>query len=180
MTTAATADILHGFRPLAIARDFDDLRKAFRDRCDHLNVARATVDKVGGLPDGQTAHLLAPVRVPDQEMGRISMPAMLGALGLALIVVEDTESIARIRHRLTPRNPQAVNMLTSDMLTKKRVSRSAKKGAAARRGDSQWGRIMAARRLLAQSQRKRSQIARLAARARWAKRRRRSTAGATS
>src|SRR5712672_81128 len=36
------------FRPLAICRDWDQFRKACRDRCEELRVARTTIDLVGG------------------------------------------------------------------------------------------------------------------------------------
>lgn len=150
------------FRPLALCRSWDDLRQALRDRCDELSVARLTVDRVGGLPDGQTSKLLAPVRA--QEMGRLSFPAMLAALGLAIIVVEDAESLAKIRHRLVPRSEKNVNA-DAKMLTRKRRRGTVWKG------NSEWGRIMAARRLLAQSRDKRTKIASRAARIRWRKHR---------
>ncbi len=164
MTAAASPDMLQGFRPLAVARNFDDIRKIFRARCDELNVGRATIDKVGGLADGATSKLLAPVR--DQEMGRISFPAMLGALGLAVVVVEDTEAIGKLRHRLAPRSAAHVNDADAKKLTRRR-----RRIANAWKGNSAWGRVMAARRQLVQSQYKRKQIARNAARARWEKRR---------
>src|ERR1041385_2878282 len=41
-------------------------------------------------------------------MGRVSLLAMLGALGLALVVVNDADALERLRHRLTPRAEQQV------------------------------------------------------------------------
>jgi hypothetical protein len=154
-------DALQHFRPLAVARSWDDLRSAFRARCEELSIARTTVDRIGGLPDGQASKLLAPVR--DQEMGRISFPAMLGALGLAVVVVEDAEAIAKIRHRLTPRSPQHVN--AGEAVLAKRKRRLANNWKA----NPEWGRIMRSRQLLKQGAQKRKQIARSAARARWRK-----------
>jgi hypothetical protein len=57
-----TPDTLQRIEPLALCRNWDDLRQALPARCEQLNVARTTVDRVGGLPDGQTSKLLAPVR----------------------------------------------------------------------------------------------------------------------
>src|SRR5262249_9809058 len=90
--TEVSPDVLQQFRPLALCRGWDDIRDALRARCDELRVARSTVDLVGGLPDGQCAKLLAPVR--RQEMGRFSFPAMLGALGLVVLVAEDADALA--------------------------------------------------------------------------------------
>jgi hypothetical protein len=138
---APSSDVLQRFRPLAVARNWDDLRNAIRARCDEFDVSRQTVDRVGGLPDGQTAKLLAPVR--RQEMGRISFPAMLGALGLAVVVVEDRDAIAGLRHRLTPRSGHA-QMLTDDVLRKsvrENAQRKARRlGAAIAHGGGSWRR----------------------------------------
>jgi hypothetical protein len=162
MTGAAGFQIEH--RPLAVCRGWDDLRQAFRARCEELNVARTTVDTVGGLPEGQTSKLLSPV--PDQEMGRISFPNLLGALALAVVVVEDAEAIARLRHRLTPRDTKRAHAAA------KRATAKKPRRGQAWKGDKEWSRILNARRMVFQSKHQRKQIAQNAARARWAKRRR--------
>ena len=160
MPSATPSEAITQFRPIALARDFEGLRQAFRARCDELRVARVTVDEIGGLSEGQCSKLLALVR--DQEMGPISFPAMLGALGLAVLVVEDAEAMARIRHRLKPRDERyAANASVRRASDKKRGK------ARVAKGDREWGRIMNARRSATLSDRRRKQIARAAARARW-------------
>jgi hypothetical protein len=161
---AASYQIEH--RPLAVVRDWHQFRQAFRDRCTELRVSRLTVDRIGRLPDGQASKLLS--AVPDQGFGVRSLPAMLAAVGLALVVVEDAEATARIRPHLVPRNESQVHADAS-ALTLKREKRRAKRRGKAWRNNSEWGRVMAARRSLILSPNKRQRIARRAARARWKK-----------
>lgn len=156
------------YRPLAIVRDWHQFRKACRDRCAELAVSRITVDTVGGLPAGQTGKLIAPV--PPQGFGPLSFASILGALGLAVVLVEDAEAIARIRHRLVPRNPAQVDACEA-MLAKKR-----KRRPHLWKANPDWGRIMSARRNLIINPDKRRRIAQTAARARWRKHRRKATA----
>src|SRR5262245_29579627 len=88
-------------RLLAEVRDYAQLVQALRARIDELGVAGETIDDVAGLPTRYTTKLLAPI--PIKSLGRVSLGPLLGALGLKLIVAEDAEALARIRHRLTPR-----------------------------------------------------------------------------
>ena len=159
--TAPAESYQIAFRPLAVIRDWNEFRQACRARCDELRIARTTVDIVGGFPAGQTAKLIAPL--PPQGFGTVSFAAMLGALGLAMVVVEDAEAIARIRHRLVPRRATHVDACEA-MLTKKR-----KRRPHLWKANADWGRIMAARRCLILSPNKRKRIAQAAARARWQK-----------
>lgn len=156
------------YRPLAVVRDWHQFRQAFRDRCEELRVARITVDTVGGLPSGQTSKLLSVD--PDQGFGPMSFPALLGALGLVVVVVEDAEAIARIRHRLVPRRATHVDACEA-MLAKKR-----KRRPHLWKANPDWGRIMSARRNLILNPDKRKRIAQTAARARWRNHRRKAPA----
>jgi len=53
------------------------------------------------LQTGYASTLLAPR--PRKRIGPMSLGALLGALGLALVVVEDAAALARVRSRLVPR-----------------------------------------------------------------------------
>ena len=75
--------------PLAIVRTADDLRAAMRQRVAELGVSLDTVDFVAGLPTRYTAKVLG--FQPTKNFGQMSFEALLGALGLMLIVVEDAE-----------------------------------------------------------------------------------------
>jgi hypothetical protein len=90
-------------RTLATVRDYGGLVEALRARCDELNVAGITLDDLAGLAVGHVNKLLCPQ--PMRVLGPVSLPALLGALGLQLIVAEDPEALARVQARLTPRTP---------------------------------------------------------------------------
>src|SRR4051794_38656581 len=86
---------------LAIVRDYKELIAAIRARRDALDITHETIDAVAGLQAGYTSKLL--VDPPMKCAGRVSLGAMLGALGLMLLVVEDPAALERVRARLTKR-----------------------------------------------------------------------------
>jgi hypothetical protein len=89
-------------RRLAVVHDYAGLVAVLRARADKLDVSNLTIDEVAGLQEGYTSKLLAPN--PIRRLGITSLPLVLGALGLALAVVEDREQLARIRSRLSKRS----------------------------------------------------------------------------
>ena len=147
-------------RQLATVRSYDELLAALRARALELGATRKQIGFVAGLPDGYAATLLAPG--PAKSLGRTSFGPMLGALGLALVVIEDAEALARVRHRLG--NGQKSYMLNGGKnapvifkLSRKHMRKIAKLSAPARmKKMPKW---------------KRSRVARQAARARWEKQR---------
>jgi hypothetical protein len=96
-----TAPIRSRRRTLGVARDYAQLHALLRQRAEALNISRETIDQISGLPIGYSGTILAPAR--RKNLGPISLGAMLGALGLALVVVEDPDALARIKSRLTPK-----------------------------------------------------------------------------
>jgi hypothetical protein len=89
-------------RPLATVRDYAGLIEALRSRADQLDVSGETLDHVTGLADGYCRKLLAPSLV--RMLGRTSLGALLGALGLVLVVAEDPQQLARVKRRFKPRS----------------------------------------------------------------------------
>jgi hypothetical protein len=83
---------------LAIVRTSADLRAVMRKRVAELGISLDTVDFIGGLPTRYTAKILG--FQPTKNFGQMSFEALLGALGLMLIVVEDAEALARVQRRL--------------------------------------------------------------------------------
>jgi hypothetical protein len=81
-------------------RSTADLRDAFRARVRDLGIAYETVDAIAGLPVGYTGKLLG--ANPSRNFGAVSFDSLLGALGLKLVAVEDTEALARVQGRLVP------------------------------------------------------------------------------
>jgi hypothetical protein len=86
---------------LGTIRSYEDLVGVLRARCDELDISFRTLDEVAGLADGYAAKLLAPGSM--LTMGRGSMAAVLGALGIALVAVEDPAALERVRSRLQKR-----------------------------------------------------------------------------
>jgi hypothetical protein len=80
-----------------LIRDLDDLVEAIRARRDELNISHETIDHLAGLQSGYAGKLLAPV--PIRRLGPMSLAAVLGALGVGLIMVEDVEAVERVRGR---------------------------------------------------------------------------------
>ena len=84
--------------PLAIVRTTEDLRQLFRLRVTQLNISLETLDHIAGLPR-YSSKLLGP---DPKSFGPISFEALLGALAVQLVALEDTEALARIQRRLQP------------------------------------------------------------------------------
>src|SRR6516165_6764087 len=88
-------------RELGTVRSYSELIQILRRRCDQLDVSFATIDSVGGLCENYSSKVLA--RHPCRLLGRVSFSAVLGALGVVLIAVEDPEQLARVKSRLVKR-----------------------------------------------------------------------------
>ncbi len=70
-----------------LIRSIDDLVAAIRARRDELNIPHELIDHLAGFQSGYTSKLLAPD--PMKGLGPMSLPALLGALGAALVLVEE-------------------------------------------------------------------------------------------
>jgi hypothetical protein len=79
------------------AHDYDSLVAILRLRKNALRLSDAVTDDIAGLTAGHTGNLLGPSRV--KTLGAMSLSALLGALALRLVVVEDVEQAARVRDR---------------------------------------------------------------------------------
>jgi hypothetical protein len=117
--------------PIAVCTDYESLLVALRARAEALNVSRATLDDVSGLASGYTAKLLA--QPPIKSLGAVSLGPMLGALGIAIVLVEDPDAMRRVASRMVGRNNSQVraNAIASKMVPKwlwnsKRARRAAK------------------------------------------------------
>lgn len=133
---------------LAVVADYGELIAALRARRDLLRLNHETIDAVSGLQAGYTSKLMADP--PMKSLGLVSLGPMLGALGLAILVVHDNKALKRVKNRLVPRKYR-----------KKRAP------AGIRLFTSENAREMAKRRAEKLSPRRLSQIGRKAARMRW-------------
>jgi len=81
-------------RLIATYHEFVDV---CRDRADEMEISRSEIDRIAGLPDGHSAHLLARKFIKHFTPG--SLPLVLDTLGLRLRVEEDPELTARTLRR---------------------------------------------------------------------------------
>jgi hypothetical protein len=87
---------------------------AIRARRDELNLSHEAIDALCGFPSGYTSKLLAPV--PIRGVSHMSLTAILGALALGLVVVEDTGQRQIIEGRWQPRKRAPNRKLTGALL----------------------------------------------------------------
>jgi hypothetical protein len=138
-------------------RDYAQLVRAIRTWIAELGTAGETIDDVAGLPLRYTMKLLAPV--PVKGIGRTSLGPLLGALGLKLVVAVDHEVLARIRPRLIGRHHASLALLPVGKPRQKAYTINS----------TEVSLLYNERRTLKLSPSRRSSIARIAAKARWAK-----------
>lgn len=99
-------------------RSMPELVAALRTRRDELQLTHETIDAIAGWPAGYASKLLAPE--PIKNLGWSSLGLGLGALGIALVVVEDPEQARRVRSRWTPRErPQRASLSISGSIQNK-------------------------------------------------------------
>jgi hypothetical protein len=146
---------------LAEVSDYDGLIAALRARADELKITRLGLDAVSGLESGYSAKLLS--SVPVRQLGRVSLGPILGAMGLALVVVEDLTALRKIERQLEKRLRPLRNA-GSEVLAQVRKKQRA---FSLFRESKEAARLVRAKQIATQSPLKRSRIARKAARVRW-------------
>jgi hypothetical protein len=147
-------------RPIAIATDYLTLVAALRKRVAELGINYETVDALAGWTDSYASKVLA--TEPLKRMGQMSLDAIIGALGVKLIVVEDPEQTAVITSRPAFQKRKVARPMLSSAWHDHIVHRKTRQDM----------RNMGVRGGLARAKippRKRIQLARRAARIRWSK-----------
>ena len=145
---------------LAHIETLQGLHAALRDRAEALGWTREVIGEAAGLTSGYAGKLLSPT--PQKSLGEVSMPAVLGALGVRLVLVVDPDAkplLARLPRRQRP--PLAGPHW-----------RTARKAAAATTALGAASAALNAARNEKLSPEERRSIASAAARARWDARRR--------
>jgi hypothetical protein len=89
-----------------VIRNYNDLHRAFRDRVQELRISRELLDEIGGFPRGYAGKLLGAAQT--RRIGSRTLGPLCSATGSMLLLVEDSEQIARLNGRLVPRNEWAV------------------------------------------------------------------------
>jgi hypothetical protein len=158
------AQVGTGERRLAIVREYSELHAVARARADELQLARTMLDDISGNQPGYSAKLLAPI--PIKGFGPATLGPTLGGLGLALIVIEDKEALARIAGRLEKKKRPDPHASLGSLPAEFRIAINQTAASIVKDARSEWSRkANEARNKLPKRERRR--IARLAARARW-------------
>lgn len=84
-----------------VVTDMEALHEGFRDRVEDLEITRSELDAISKLQTGYSAKLLC--NPPMKTIGKASLPKMLQATGMALVLVIDDERFAPIKAALTKR-----------------------------------------------------------------------------
>ena len=146
-------------RLLATIRSYEELVAALRERAEALAVSGATLDEVCGFSDRYSSKVLG--LHPGRALGRASLTALLGGLGVVLVAYEDEEALARVRARLVKRR-RSVERARSPML-----AHGGRRDRRFRFPDSEFARGAQARWQVVVGPARRSEIARAAAAVRW-------------
>jgi hypothetical protein len=155
-----------------------ELLDAIRARRDELNISHETIDQIAGFQGGYTSKLLAPQ--PIKNLGPMSLGAILGALGLALVAVADPEAEQRVSKRWQKRKrpqklPASASRLSIENETPQILQVTPELQAKMERKEymrmigKRGGQVSAKRRMKIMGKRRRQAIATHAARMRWAK-----------
>jgi hypothetical protein len=88
-------------RMLGTFTTLKELQVLARARAEELALSRDTINEIAGLADGHAHKLLSPR--PAKKIGERSLPLLLGALALKLVVMDDAEQRELLSQRYTPR-----------------------------------------------------------------------------
>ena len=116
-------------RILASFVEYGDFMKALRARANELQISRDALDEVSGLGARYVSKLLAPN--PPRRLGIKTMSALLGALGVKLVLQEDPDAMRRFgtRHGFGKRNETVVRSGTVQFcFSQREMKRRQRKG----------------------------------------------------
>jgi hypothetical protein len=95
---------------MSIARAIPGYRglvETCRQRADELGISRLELDRLAGLPTGYSGKLLGKGNGEKKKrMWPIGLEAMIGALGMKLLLIEDEAATARTLALRTPVDPR--------------------------------------------------------------------------
>jgi hypothetical protein len=84
-----------------VIEDYSQFVEAIRDRSNELGMTREELDHQAGHQSGYSGKLLSRKHI--KRFGFSSLGPTLGALGLKILLIEDTAQTATIRARMRPR-----------------------------------------------------------------------------
>jgi hypothetical protein len=118
---------------LGVVGSYADLHRLLRSRADDLNLSRLEIDRLANLAPGHAAKLLSPR--PLRRLGNETMPFLLSALGVRLVLQVDPDALERIKRIAKPREPgrARLNGVTSLVFHRRHYQRMGRLGGAKRR-----------------------------------------------
>lgn len=95
-----------------LVSDYRGLVETCRDRCEELAISRLELDRLAGLPVGYSGKLLGKTGGGSRpkRMWPIGLEAMLGTLGLRILLIEDEAATARTLALRTPVDANQVRL----------------------------------------------------------------------
>lgn len=153
-------------------RDMASLVRGIREAIEERELACETVDVIAGLPARYTTKVVAPNG--GKGIGPASFEGLLGALGKCLIMVDDPETIPKVKNRWVKR--KRVGSIRHSLSMTLSIQSSAqemlefKAKQEKREHMKAIGKKGGKRRLKTMGKRARQRVAAHAARARWNKR----------
>jgi hypothetical protein len=92
-------------------QDYVGLRDAVRARVEQLNISRACLDNVAGLPSGLAGKLLSQGESKDvKRFGLLSLGLVLQATGLKMLLVDDRDALAKVQPMFEERDISNVRL----------------------------------------------------------------------
>lgn len=149
-------------RLLATVQDYDGLVAALRNRAGELGLTFELIDLVAGFTARYASKVLGPSKT--KNIGRMSFDALLGTLGLKVVLIEDPEALAKVQGRFQERHSskaQGSGEARLGKMTLNRVYVPVIREMSRRAAEARRVKI---------PPEKRRQLARMAARARWLRR----------
>ena len=143
---------------LGTVRSYSDLHEIMRNRADELEITRDALDELAGLQTGYSGKVLAPrpIRRIIPRSNDLVLGLMLPALGMKLIAVVDEEALERIKNRRVKRKlPSVLGTTIHLQFSRKELKKRQRNGGNNRRENL--------------TPKRRSEISRNAALARWRK-----------
>jgi hypothetical protein len=93
---------------VGVARSYDEFVEALRRRKDQLGLSNECVEHIGDLTAGFCDKLIGPSQT--KKFGRFSLDAMLGVLGLSVVVVVDDTKVRAVKRRYERRDDRMTRM----------------------------------------------------------------------
>ena len=140
--------------------EYAAMQEFFRRRAEELGLSRQTIDRLANFTPGLASKILAPT--PIKRIGHEHIGPLCAALAVSWVPVVDEQSLAEIERRISRGDTDKRN---GNLALHALVSVPARSRRFMRRMASKGGKARAAK----LSPKRRSQIARKAARALWAK-----------